>query len=85
MKAIVTPACEKMLGKLPEDISEHFTAQQALLAESTRNPRLHIKKLRDEDDVYSFRITRRYRALFYFQNSSTIIIFAVDHRKDVYR
>jgi len=43
------------------------------------------KKVKGLPDVFSFRITRRYRVLFYFQNINTAIFFEVDHRKYVYR
>jgi mRNA-degrading endonuclease RelE of RelBE toxin-antitoxin system len=50
-----------------------------------RDPRLHIKKIRALPYALSFRITRRYRVFFYFQNVETAIFFEIDHRKDVYK
>jgi mRNA-degrading endonuclease RelE of RelBE toxin-antitoxin system len=85
MQVTVSSECEKMCKKLPSDIVSLFTQQKEVLRISTKDPRLHIKKLKGEDDVYSFRITRAYRALFFFQSGSVIIIFAIGHRKDVYK
>lgn len=45
----------------------------------------NAKKLKGHTGVYSLRVTRRYRALFFINQSQTIIAFAIEHRKDVYR
>ena len=59
--------------------------QEARLVSDWRDPRLHLKKLHGLDGVYSFRVTRSYRALFYFDAEGDIILFDIDNRKDVYR
>jgi len=35
--------------------------------------------------MFSFRITRAYRAVLYLRASDEITLFAVGHRKDIYR
>jgi len=76
----------RSLKRLPHDVQEFAETQIRLLEEDLRDPRLHIKKLRKPlEGAYSFRITRNYRALFYFDVQNNVIIFDVDHRKDVYK
>jgi len=44
-----------------------------------------MRKLNGKPVVFSFRITRAYRAIFYLRASDEITLFAVGHRKDIYR
>ena len=85
MKIIRTDDFEHMFQKLPKEIQRLCAIQENHFKVSWRDPRLHIKKVRILPHVLSFRITRRYRVFFYFQNTETAIFFDVDHRKDAYR
>lgn len=85
MNIVKTSDFEKAYGKLQTNIQRLFLVQEKRFFINQRDPRLHIKKLRDLDGVFSFRITRQYRALFYFQNSTDMVFFDIDHRKDIYR
>ena len=85
MEIIKTFDFERSLKKLPSNIKRLHKIQEERFILNPNDLRLHIKKLRDLGGVFSFRITRKYRALFYFQNPNTAILFDVDHRKDVYR
>ncbi|MEK7068768.1 MAG: hypothetical protein AAB947_00105 [Patescibacteria group bacterium] len=86
MLIIRTDDFERALAKLPAQIREQCEAQVVILKNDWRDTRLHIKKLREPyKGIYSFRIMRGYRALFYFDTASNIIIFDADHRKDIYR
>ena len=86
MAIIRLDSFERSLKSLPFDIQERADEQIAFLKSDLRDPRLHIKKLRKPlDGAYSFRITRNYRALFYFDKENNIIIFDADNRKDIYR
>ena len=76
---------KRAVEKLPVRIRTFCDEQVAILESDWHDPRLHIKKLREQGGVYSFRITRNYRAQFYFDVDDRIIIFDADHRKDVYR
>ncbi|OGG58801.1 hypothetical protein A2765_05275 [Candidatus Kaiserbacteria bacterium RIFCSPHIGHO2_01_FULL_56_24] len=76
---------ERALNKLPKRIRESCNEQLVRLELDWRDSRLHIKKLREQSGMYSFRITRNYRGQFYFDVDDNIIIFDVDHRKDSYR
>jgi mRNA-degrading endonuclease RelE of RelBE toxin-antitoxin system len=60
--------------------------QEKLLEKDIFSNNLHTKKLLGfgNDLVYSFRITRSYRGIFRIQENQ-IILFAIGHRKEVYR
>lgn len=73
-----------MLEKLPESVQAIYQEQEERLLDNPKDSRLHLKKLRDMNDTYSFRITRSYRALFIWDND-TAWLFAVGDRKNVYR
>ncbi len=85
MRIIQTAEFERSLGKLSASIRRLCVAQTERLHHDRHDPRLHIKKLRGVDPVYSFRVTRSYRALFYFDHAGDLILFDIDDRKDVYR
>lgn len=85
MKIVLTDDFERVLLKLPQEIQELYYIQEERFKINWRDMRLHIKKVRGIPYAFSFRITRRYRAFFYFQNSETAIFFDIDHRKDAYR
>lgn len=63
-----------------------LASQEKLLAEDMYNSKLHTKKLKGfvEDKVFSFRVTRSFRWIFRLQNQE-IILFAIGHRKDIYK
>ena len=75
---------ERSFLKLPGEIQRLYTIQEQRFKQNWHDPRLHIKKVRGLPLALSFRITRRYRALFFFQTTDTAVFFDIDHRKDVY-
>lgn len=81
----LTDDFKRAVEKLPARIRAFCGEQVVILGSDWRDPRLHIKKLREQGGVYSFRITRNYRAQFYFDVDDSIIVFDADHRKDSYR
>ncbi len=85
MRIIRTEDFENSFDKLPKEIQSLYFVQEKRFNENWHDARLHIKKVKELPHVFSFRITRRYRAFFYFQNISTVIVFEIDHRKDAYR
>lgn len=84
-KIVRTDDFNKQLLKLPKRIGVLCEKQLDILSVNWRDSRLHTKKLKGLDSVFSFRVTREYRALFYFSDSSIIVLFTAEHRKDVYR
>ena len=85
LEVIEIKEVDASIAKLPRQIKILYTRQLAILRDGTKDHRLHLKKLRGLEEVFSFRITRSYRALFYFQNPNQVIIFAVGNRRDIYR
>lgn len=85
MEIIRTDDFEKALQKLPSEILRLYKIQENRFQNNCRDSRLHVKKVRILTHAFSFRITRRYRVFFYFQNTDTAVFFDVDHRKDSYR
>ena len=77
---------ENFLGyfsKLPNEIKDIYKKQEEIFLENWLDPRLHSKRLKELNGVFSFRITRRYRVLFHFKNKEAIF-FSIGHRKDIY-
>ena len=70
--------------RLPKDIRRLFRTQESRFKTNWRDPRLHIKKLNDHPLPFSFRITRRYRVLFSFIGTDTVLFSAIGNRRDVY-
>lgn len=85
MKIIKTDDFNRIFKKLPKEIQRLYSTQENRFKKNWRDPRLHIKKIRILPFALSFRITRRYRVFFYFQNADTAIFFEIDHRKDIYK
>lgn len=85
MQIIHSEDFDRNLDGLPKQIQRFLTIQEERFKINWRDPRLHIKKIRTLENAFSLRITRRYRAFFYFQNPEIAIFFDIDHRKDIYR
>lgn len=85
MEVIRTEEFERSLRKLPSDARKLCEIQERRFRENWRDPRLHIKRVQGLERALSFRVTRRYRVLFYVRDSSSAVFFEIDHRKDVYR
>lgn len=85
MEVIKTADFEKDLRKIPDSVRELFLVQEGRFQTNSHDSRLHMKKLKDLDGAFSFRITRNYRVLFYFHTENAAVLFKIGHRKDVYR
>lgn len=83
MNILKTKDFEKELRNLSLKIRNLFQKQENIFKENWLDPRLHTKRIKELSSVYSFRITRQYRALFYFRNNEAVF-FTIGHRKDVY-
>lgn len=85
MEIIRTRDFQKAFNNLPDEIKHLWTVQEKRFLSDWRDTRLHLKKVKSLQFAFSIRITRRYRAFFYFQDTETAIFFDIDHRKDAYR
>ncbi len=79
-----TPIFVKRYEKLPKEVKRLYKKQELLFKENWLHFSIHTKKINELPRVFSFRITRKYRVLFYFINN-TAVFFSVGHRKDVYK
>ena len=70
--------------RLPKSVEALLEKQEEIFLRNWLDPRLHTKRLKELRGVYSFRITRRYRTLFYWKGADAIF-FSIGHRRDVYR
>lgn len=85
MTIIQTDDFNRAVRHLPTEIGQLCAIQFHRFKNDQNDPRLHIKRVRLLKQVFSLRITRRYRAFFYFHDKETAIFFDIDHRKDSYR
>lgn len=85
MEIIKTSDFETSFEKLPGAIQNLYKIQERRFTANWHDPRLHIKQIRALPLALSFRVTRNYRVLFYFQNRGRAIFFYIAHRKDVYK
>jgi len=69
--------------KLPLSIRNLVRKQEEIFKTNWLDSRLHTKRLKELTGVFSFRITRRYRILFFFRDNEAVF-FAIGHRKDIY-
>ncbi|GIW67470.1 MAG: hypothetical protein KatS3mg096_338 [Candidatus Parcubacteria bacterium] len=74
MLIIETDDFKKDLDKLPKSIKRLYQKQKQIFETNWLDPRLHVKKLKEYHGVYSFRITRLYRVLFYFSGVNVIFL-----------
>lgn len=73
-------------SSLPKKDQILLSKQELLLARDIFDSKLHTKKLKGfpDEKVFSFRITRTYRGIFRIAENN-IILFAIGHRKDIYK
>ena len=71
------------LNRVPKPIQHLLQKQERIFRENWLDPRLHTKRVKELPGAYSFRITRRYRTLFYWKGEEAVF-FSIGHRKDIY-
>jgi addiction module RelE/StbE family toxin len=86
MRLVYSKDFLKQAAKLPKEAQRKLDKLIGLLASDPFHPLLHSKPLSGELSMtYSFRITRDWRVIFYFEDKETIKLLKVGNRKDVYR
>jgi len=85
MEVIKTEEFLRAFAKLPKEIQQLYQIQENRFRKNWRDPRLHIKSIHKLSEALAFRVTRRYRVFFYFQNETGAVFFEIDHRKDIYK
>lgn len=78
---------KRQVKKIGKEIQKILIKQERYLEKDMFHPSLHTKKLKglEPDKVFSFRITRTYRAIFRLNQDGMIVLFAIGHRKDIYK
>lgn len=86
MRVILGQNFLKSAALLPKGIKKKLAMAIGILEKNPYQAILHTKKLIGElTGLFSFRITRDWRALFYFKDPETIYILEIGNRKDIYR
>jgi len=81
-RVIIKRSAEKELGSLQKDIQRRIIARLLLLEDNPRSQ--GVKKLQGED-AYRLRLGE-YRILYTIDDGeNTVTIYAVGHRREVYR
>lgn len=76
----ILPLFPRLAAKLKKySLEKKFQKQCTLLSKNPKHPSLHVELLEPKQHgIYSFRIDRKYRALFFFrQDNATIEIIAI--------
>ena len=60
------------LAALPAEIRKLYRKQEAIFKRNWLDQGYIQKRLKEFSGVYSFRITRRYRALFFFRDAEAV-------------
>ena len=77
---------EKQVARLERRFQKKLSVLLTLMVVNPYDPRLHTKSLSEPfAGILSFRITRDWRVTFHFVNTTTVRLFEVKHRKDIYR
>lgn len=84
MKIFYTKEFLKILKKLPQSTQNLYKKQEKIFFVNWKDPRLHSKKLKGDNSVFSFRVTRKYRVLFVFTSKDSVLFVSIGHRKDIY-
>ena len=72
--------------KLPSAVQNRLARLLELLEGNPFHPLLHTKRLHGAlAGFLSFRISRDWRVIFYFENPDTICVVKVGNRKDIYQ
>ena len=76
----------KEARNLPKTLKPKLAEQLERLSKNPFDPQLKTKPLKGKlAGYYSFRITREYRVIFEFLTPTTIKLFTLAHRKDIYK
>ena len=85
MKILYAREFKKHFKKLPPSVQKVYYRQEKIFRQNWKDPRLHVRKLRDHPVPFSFRITRKYRVIFCFVEKDTVLFATIGHRKEIYR
>jgi addiction module RelE/StbE family toxin len=86
MEIVYSADFVKSVRLLPKSVRKKLADLLGILERYPFHPRLHTKPLAGPlSGFYSFRITRDWRVIFKFINSSKIFLIDAAHRSDIYK
>ena len=86
MRIIYSRAFIKSAKKLPLPIKKKLAPLLEGIVENPFAPNLHTKPLAGKlAGLYSLRITRDWRVVFYFKSKENIVLVDTSHRSDIYK
>jgi plasmid maintenance system killer protein len=75
---IVTPKIRTFLRA--RNLGEKWEKARALFEKDIRHPSLHTKLMEPKDEmIYSFRVDKKYRALFVIKNGVALVFRVTNH------
>ena len=75
---IVTPKIRAFLRA--RGLDEKWKKAQTLFEKDIRHPSLHTELMEPKDEmIYSFRVDKKYRALFVIQNGAALVFRVTNH------
>ena len=87
MLAVDTVALfDKLYRKLPVDLQKKAEKQEKLFRQNPFHPSLHTEKLIPKSKSYwSFRVDKKYRIIFRFKDSATVVFLLIGPHDWIYK
>ena len=86
MEIILTEEFEKHYRKLSRDIQRKAEKQTGLFRKNTFYPSLHTEKLEPKGkEVWSFRVDKKYRIFFRFNNRNSVRFLVIGPHDWIYK
>lgn len=75
---IVTPKVRRYI--IVHGLQSKWTKSEALFKENPKHPSLHTELLEPKEEmIFSFRLDKKYRALFMIKNSTALVFRVTNH------
>jgi len=86
MEIIVTEKFNKYYQRLPRDIQRKSEKQTELFKKNIFYPSLHTEKLEPKGkEVWSFRVDKKYRIFFRFNNPTSVRLLVIGPHDWIYK
>ena len=86
MEIIITEEFEKYYRKLPHEIQQKAEKQTQLFKKNVLHPSLNTEKLEPKGkELWSFRVDRKYRILFRFNNKDSVRFLVIGPHDWIYK
>ncbi|GIW67080.1 MAG: hypothetical protein KatS3mg095_0978 [Candidatus Parcubacteria bacterium] len=85
IEIIYTKKFEKYFDLLPNSIKKKALKKIKLFEQQPFSPILRTEKLRSFENIWSFRIDKKYRVIFSFIGSRKAIFYLIGHHHWIYK